>query len=85
MIAGALKQDPNTQNINLFHPELSSKRYWRGTEIPGGGRRGRLRLLGGSGGVVNSLDFYPASLKSFGRFYFRCILTSQWKALTVNS
>ena len=34
------------------------------------------RLLGGSGGVVNSLDFCPASLKSLG--YFRCILSSQW-------
>ena len=41
-------------------------------------------LLGGSGGVVNSLDFYPASLKYLGRFYFRCILSSQWKAVTVN-
>ena len=35
-------------------------------------------------GVVNSLDFCPASLKSFGCFYFRCILSSQWKAVTVN-
>ena len=26
------------------------------------------RLLGGSGGVVNSLDFCPASLKSLGCF-----------------
>ena len=42
-------------------------------------------LLGGSGGVVNSLDFYPASLKSLGCFYFQCVLSSQWKAVTVNS
>ena len=41
-------------------------------------------LLGGSGGVVNSLDFCPASLKSVGCFYFRCVLSSQWKAVTVN-
>ena len=41
-------------------------------------------LLGGSGGVVNSLDFCPASRKSLGCFYFRCILSSQWKAVTVN-
>ena len=34
-------------------------------------------LLGGSGGVVNSLDFCPASLKSLGSFYFRCVLSSQ--------
>ena len=34
-------------------------------------------LLGGSGGVVNSLDFFLASLKSFGCFYFRCVLSSQ--------
>ena len=27
-------------------------------------------LLGASGGVVNSLDFCPASLKSLGCFYF---------------
>ena len=31
-----------------------------------------LILLGGSGGVVNSLDVCPASLKSLGCFYFRC-------------
>ena len=38
-------------------------------------------LLGDSGGVVNSLDFCPASLKSLGCFYFRCVLSS---AVTVN-
>ena len=32
--------------------------------------------LGGSGGVVNSLDFCQASLKSLGCFYFRCVLSS---------
>ena len=37
-------------------------------------------LLGSSG----SLDFCLASLKSLGCFYFRCILSSQWKAVTVN-
>ena len=31
-------------------------------------------LLGDSGGVVNSLDFCPASLRSLGCFYFRCVL-----------
>ena len=41
-------------------------------------------LLGDSGRVVNSLDLCPASLKSLGCFYFRCVLSSQWKALTVN-
>ena len=41
-------------------------------------------LLGGSGGVVNTLDFCPASLKSLGCFYFRYVLSSQWKAVTVN-
>ena len=30
-------------------------------------------LLGDSGGVVNSLDLYPVSLKSLGCFYFRCV------------
>ena len=39
----------------------------------------RTCILGGSGGVVNSLDFCPASLKSLGYFYLRCILSSQWK------
>ena len=34
-------------------------------------------ILGGSGGVVNSLDFCPASLRSLGRFYFQCVLSSQ--------
>ena len=41
-------------------------------------------LLGSSGGVVNSLDFCPASLKSLGFFYFWCVLSSQWKVVTVN-
>ena len=41
-------------------------------------------LLGDSGGVVNSLDFCPASLKSLGCFYFRCVLSSQCKAVTEN-
>ena len=41
-------------------------------------------LLGASGGVVNSLDFCPAPLKSLGCFRFRCVLSSQWKAVTVN-
>ena len=43
-----------------------------------------IALLGGLGRVVNSLDFYPASLKSLGCFYFWCVLSSQWKAVTVN-
>ena len=34
-------------------------------------------LLGDSGEVVNSLDLCPASLKSLGYFYFRCVLSSQ--------
>ena len=42
------------------------------------------QLLGDSGGVVNSLEFCPASLKSHGCFYFRCVLSSQWKVVTVN-
>ena len=41
-------------------------------------------LLGDSGRVVNSLDFCPALLKSLGCFYFWCVLSSQWKAVTVN-
>ena len=31
-------------------------------------------VSGGSGGAVNSLDFYPASLKSLGSFHIRCVL-----------
>ena len=41
-------------------------------------------LLGDSGRVVNSLDFCQASFKSLGCFYFRCVLSSQWKAVTLN-
>ena len=44
----------------------------------------RADLLGDSGGFVNSHDFCPASLKSLGCFFFRCVLSSQWKAATVN-
>ena len=40
--------------------------------------------LGDSGGVVNFFDFCPASLKSRGCFYFRCVLSSQWKVVTAN-
>ena len=43
-----------------------------------------LNLLGGSSGAVNSLDFYPAPLKSLACFYFWWVLSSQWKAMTVN-
>ena len=44
----------------------------------------RMGVLGDSGGVVNSLHFCLASLKTLGCFYFRCVLSSQWKAVTVN-
>ena len=40
-------------------------------------------LLGNSGRVVNSLYFCPASLKSLCCFYFLCVLSSQWKVVTV--
>ena len=43
-----------------------------------------MTVLGDSGGIVNSLDFCPASLKSLGCFYFRCVLSSQWKSVTAN-
>ena len=33
-------------------------------------------ILGGSGGVVNSLAFCLSSFKSLGRFDFRCVLSS---------
>ena len=46
--------------------------------------RGERGLLGGLSGVVNSLYLCPASLKSLGCFYFRCVLSSQWKAVTAN-
>jgi len=42
-------------------------------------------LLGGSDGVVNTLDFYPASIKSHGCFYFRRVSLWRWKVVTVNS
>ena len=42
------------------------------------------RILGSSDGVVNSLDFCPASLKPLGCIYFQCVLSSQWKTVTVN-
>ena len=41
-------------------------------------------LLGDSGGVVNSLDFYLVLLKSLGCFYFRCVLSSQWNSEFAN-
>ena len=47
---------------------LSSTRLWSPI--------GRYIWLGGLSGVVNSLDFCPASLKSLGCFYFRCVPSS---------
>ena len=48
---------------------------WLGTKI-------QLSVdLGGSGGVVKSLDFCLVSLKSLDCFW--CILSSQWKAVTM--
>ena len=41
-------------------------------------------VLGGSGRVVNSLDFCLALLESLVCFYFWCTLSSQRKAVTVN-
>ena len=35
-------------------------------------------------GLLTPLTFCPASLKSLVCFYFRCVLSSQWKAVTVN-
>ena len=52
--------------------------------LRGGWRLNAWAVLGSSGGVVNSLDFCQASLKSLGCFYYRCVLSSQWKAVTVN-
>ena len=43
----------------------------------------KFSVLGDSGGVVNSLDFCPASLESLGYFYFRCVLSSQWMVVTL--
>ena len=50
--------------VNRFH-----------TLVPTGAVPSQLRqTVGRFGGVVNSLDFCPASLKSLGCFYFRCVL-----------
>ena len=35
-------------------------------------------------GLLTPMTFPPASLKSLGCFDFRCVLSSQWKAVTVN-
>ena len=40
-------------------------------------------MSGGSGGVVNSVDFYPTSLKSPMLFLLPVCTFSQWKAVTV--
>ena len=36
-------------------------------------------------GLLTPLAFYLASLKSLGCFYFGCVFSSQWRAVTVNS
>ena len=76
---------------NLIHPCYTVSKYvsvaiWSILAEGGKGERTSVQsaLLGDSGGVVNSLDFCPASLKSLGCFYFRCVLSSQWKSVTVN-
>jgi len=46
--------------------------------------RERVKSIGQFRRGFNSLDFYPALFKSLGCFYFWCILSSQWKLVTVN-
>ena len=41
--------------------------------------------MGDSGGVANSLDFCPASLKSLGCFYFRCVLSNVFSSEELNT
>ena len=43
-----------------------------------------VKILGGSSRVVNSLDFYPASLKSLAVFTSSAYFLHQWKAVTIN-
>ena len=63
------------QKAESVHDQRTSKRaqYDRISSV----EENNSDLLGGSGGVVNSLDFCPASLKSVGCFYFRCVLSLQ--------
>ena len=68
-----------TKRHSGYHADWANDRR-RGTGVMTKLRR----VLGDSGGVVNSHDFCPTSLKSLGCFYFRYVLSSQWKALTVN-
>ena len=58
--------------------------FYKGTKMDVRQKHSKYTVLGDSGGVVNSLHFCLASLKSLGCFYFRCVLSSQWKAVTVN-
>ena len=81
IMAGLAKEKKNHTTVNEHKESHEIERY---VEIGAPGAGKQASLLGDSGGVVNSLDFCPASLKSLGCFYFRCVLSSQWKAVTVN-
>ena len=66
------------QNEHLLRRVYTLWRHWRWRARPEW-TLAMLCILGDSGGVVISLDFCPASFKSLGCFYFRCVLSSQWK------
>ena len=76
----------HAQAVSRLPPPSLPTQYWCTGHIQAVSRlpppyphsTGVLGILGDSDGVVNSLDFCPASLKSLGCFYFRCILSSQW-------
>ena len=72
-------------NLGILHCQLE-RHFWSSVVIMclAISNNWLLVLLGDSGRVVNSLDFCLASLKSLGCFYFRCVLSSQWKAVTVH-
>ena len=76
---------PNLRH-NVPFKKMSPKVY-KYTELKKkkGGKKGKKNIKTYVHWVVHSLDFYLALLNSLGHFYFRCILSSQWKAVSVNS
>ena len=74
MTAGVLKQDPNTQNINLFNPELCSVRSWRGPRSQEVGEEGDYTCWAVQAGLLTPFTFTRRRLSPLRAFTYGAYL-----------